>query len=343
MAEIQTISDIKMLPAFRNLGTAEQKELLQAGKVRRYGKGDTIFLHGDQLRYFYILTNGVVRQFRRTPDGKEITINLAVNGDIVGGMHIFESHATYQLSAMAMEATAVLEYPITWFREKIRNNNTLAFNMLEVLSNYTQRIAHSAEQLISFTAGQRLACFMMRMCEKYGFDPRSFSLPYSKNTLASQLGMEMETFSRTTKKLKAQGVAVKGSHVTINEPSSLIAYMCNHCSVMGDCNACEMLRGQHNNESAHIGKEVKINDNESRSRMEISKVHLKSIIKMMDSPHSCIEIAEELQLVINELTSTKRNYVQDNMQHLLELVKKSVSQKNKDEAILNFKEITKYL
>jgi hypothetical protein len=31
------------------------------------------------------------------------------------------------------------------------------------------------------------------------------------------------------------------------------------------------------------------------------------------------------------------------MQHLLELVKKSVSQKNKDEAILSFKEITKYL
>lgn len=65
-----------------------------------------------------------------------------------------------------------------------------------------------AEHQATMSAAQLVACFMQRLCVLYNFDPKGFDLPYSKTLIASRLGMELETFSRTLAKLKEHGIAV---------------------------------------------------------------------------------------------------------------------------------------
>lgn len=230
------------LPLFVGLDDKEKQEILDTGKVQRVSKKDILFRHGDPARDFYILVDGAIRQFRETPDGKDITISLAMRGDVVGGTHIFEPSAHYQWHAAAMEDSVLLQYPIFWFKEKLKTHSALALNMLAALSQHAHRAAIEAEQLVTFTAAQRVACFLLRLCALYDFNPRDFELPYSKTTIASKLGMELETFSRALQKLKAQGVEVDKAHVSITDLAGLEEYICSHCSIAEDCSTCEALK-----------------------------------------------------------------------------------------------------
>lgn len=233
--------DTKALPLFHGIREEEKAALIASGKIRSFSKGTLLFMHGDPLTSFFIVTDGAIRQFRETPDGKEITVGLAVRGDMVGGSHIFETSQHYQWSAVAAENTTVLEYPTSWFKEKVKTHSALALNMLAALSQDTHRAAVDAEHMVTFSAAQRVACFLLRLCALYQFDPGKFDLPYSKTTIASKLGMELETFSRTLQKLKEVGVEIKGTQVAIKDLHTLECFMCGHCSISEDCETTETL------------------------------------------------------------------------------------------------------
>ena len=94
-----------------------------------------------------------------------------------------------------------------------------------------------AEHQATMSAAQLVACFLQRLCVLYDYDPKGFDLPYSKTLIASRLGMELETFSRTVAKLKDHGIAVKGTHVSITDLKRIEEYVCGFCSVSEDCTA----------------------------------------------------------------------------------------------------------
>ncbi len=213
LAQQQTMAE--SLPLFHDLALADRKALLNEGRIRTLAKGDMLFMHGEDLHSFYIVLDGAIRKFRETPDGKEITVELVVRGDMIGSTHIFESFPTYQWSASAAEPSTVIEYPMRWFKDKVKMQPALALNILAAISHQTHLAAIDAEHLVTFSAAQRVACFLLRLCALYDSDPKHFILPYSKTTIASKLGMELETFSRSLQKLKTAGIEVKGTEVRI--------------------------------------------------------------------------------------------------------------------------------
>jgi hypothetical protein len=92
-----------------------------------------------------------------------------------------------------------------------------------------------AEHQATMSAAQLVACFLQRLCVLYSFTPSGFDLPYSKTLIASRLGMELETFSRTLNKLKEHGILVEGNHVKITDLAKIGEYVCGACSISGEC------------------------------------------------------------------------------------------------------------
>lgn len=220
----------------RDLNKPQRDAFMAAGKHRVLAKGEQLCMHGAPLCSVFFVTEGAVRTFRHTPDGKEITLMLAMPGDMVGGEHLSESFTHHQWNAVAAEpSSAVLEYDRQWLRAALRNDATLALNLLAMLAQQTHIAAVDAEQLVNFSAPQRVACFMLRLCALYGYSPSAFTLPFSKSTIASKLGMEVETFSRALGKLKEFGVAVQGAEVRIARPQVLECFACGSCSTGEDC------------------------------------------------------------------------------------------------------------
>lgn len=77
-------------------------------------------------------------------------------------------------------------------------------------------------------------------------------------------------------------------------------------------------------------------------RLKRAEGHLKSIITMLETERSCLEIAQQLQAVESAVGNAKKVLVHDHIEHCLE---HAIGDNSKDSAVAirEFKEITKYL
>ncbi|MCL4471114.1 MAG: metal-sensing transcriptional repressor [Sulfuricella sp.] len=77
-------------------------------------------------------------------------------------------------------------------------------------------------------------------------------------------------------------------------------------------------------------------------RLKRAQGHLKSIITMLEDGRGCLEIAQQLQAVEKAITNAKKVLVHDHIDHCLEHTVREGTLAA-DDAISEFKEITKYL
>lgn len=77
-------------------------------------------------------------------------------------------------------------------------------------------------------------------------------------------------------------------------------------------------------------------------RLKRAHGHLKSIITMLEEERGCLEIAQQLQAVEKAITNAKKTLVHDHIDHCLEGTVKDGTL-SADDAVREFKEITKYL
>lgn len=77
-------------------------------------------------------------------------------------------------------------------------------------------------------------------------------------------------------------------------------------------------------------------------RLKRAEGHLRSIIAMMEEGRGCLEIAQQLQAVESAIGNAKKILVHDHIDHCLEQAGRE-SVRSADDAIREFKAITKYL
>lgn len=228
-------SSIQNNPLFAGLALQEQNGLINAGKPRQLARGKLLFGQGDKVSYFYIITSGALQLFRSTPDGHEKTIALLKAGQTICEDEIMDSCHGYRVNCVALENAEVLEFPASWLKNAATRYPNFALNLLSMIAERSHAAELEAEHQATMSAPQLLACFLQRLCVLHDFDPKGFTLPYTKTIIASRLGMEIETFSRTLGKLKAHGIVVEGSNVSITDLDAVSDYVCDACSVSGAC------------------------------------------------------------------------------------------------------------
>lgn len=77
-------------------------------------------------------------------------------------------------------------------------------------------------------------------------------------------------------------------------------------------------------------------------RLKRAQGHLKSIVAMLEEGRGCLDIAQQLLAVEKAVANAKRILVHDHIDHCLEHSVRDGAV-DADEAIREFKEITKYL
>jgi CRP-like cAMP-binding protein len=236
-SDIKEPDFVRGIPLFAGLSEEEKDGLLKAGRVHSYQRRQTIFRQGDPLHNFYIVCNGTVQLFRTTPDGREITLEILTDGDMSCTREIFELSGKHMVNAAAVNDTTIMSFPKTWLLETAQKNSMFALNLLSTISNRTRMIEVDAEHQATMSAPQLVACFLLHQCARYDLNPRGFDLTLSKSLIASRLGMELETFSRTLPTLKKYGITVKGKHVILQDFPSIEENVCGHCSIRESCQA----------------------------------------------------------------------------------------------------------
>jgi len=238
----QAKESLRQLPIFDGLTEEEKDDFLSQGRPKTCPRGSYLFTQGESVKSFYILQEGVVRLFRTTPGGDEITSDILIRNDTICERKVFRYNTLHPDYALCVEDSTLLEFPAIWLRDFARKNAVFSLNMLSLLSRRSLLKDIESEHQSTMSTSQIVACFLHWMCSTHNFDPKHFELPYNKSLIASRLGMKQETFSRTLPKLRENGVDIQGTQVSFKSYHDTDAYTCGNCSFMDDCHARKMMQ-----------------------------------------------------------------------------------------------------
>lgn len=196
----------------QELSTSEQLELDKSLTAWSWAEDDPLYLAGEQLSGSYLIVAGRVRVTRDTIDGKEITVDIATPGDVIGAIGTEPLPAAD--SAWAMETTCALYLPATALATVIKQHPSLALAMIRMQQ---QRLAIARDHKINLsttTVEQRVAIAVRTLGQKIGQRRPDGTLLIQvrirREDVAGLAGTTVESTSRVLARLRKEGVIDSG-------------------------------------------------------------------------------------------------------------------------------------
>lgn len=198
--------DIKQViahaPLFQGLPDLQYEELARIARLRNYKKGDVIFSEGDEGTGFFTVVSGRIKIFKLSAEGKEQIFHFFESGEVFGEVAVFTGRG-YPANAEADEKSSLLFFPRADFVALIKDDPSLALNMLAVMSRRLHQFTELVENLSLKEVPSRLAAHLLYLSNLQG-GSADLDLRISKGQLASLLGTIPETLSRILQKMTRQ-------------------------------------------------------------------------------------------------------------------------------------------
>lgn len=195
---------IARIPAFNGLSEGELAALRQIAVRRNIARGETVFSEGDPGNGFYLVVEGQIKVYKLSSEGKEQILHIIRPGEPFGEVAVFAGRS-FPANAEAIAASRLLFLPREAFVELIRQNPSLAMNMLAVLSRRLRQFTVQVENLSLKEVPGRLASYLLVLSAEQE-EIEAVVLPISKGQLASLLGTIPETLSRIFARMSDQGL-----------------------------------------------------------------------------------------------------------------------------------------
>jgi len=217
MGKIEQIAQVVL---FQGLPEEQLKKVAAIALEQKFKRGDTLFLEGAVAAGFYTIVAGKVKIFKLSLDGKEQILHIFGPGECFGEVPVFAG-GNFPAHAEALEETRVLFFPRNGFAELIRNEPSLAMNMLAVLSMRLRQFTHLIEDLSLKEVPSRLAVYLLYLSDRRG-KAAAVNLDITKGQLASLLGTIPETLSRILNKMsQIELIEVQGRKIKLLDRQAL--------------------------------------------------------------------------------------------------------------------------
>ena len=189
-------------------------------------EGEMLFQQDDPAERFYLLLKGQVKLFRLGPGGGEKVIEIVTPFSTFAEALMFLDHPTFPVGAQALQRAEIVSIDASDFTSMLRESIDTCFMLMGDMSQRLRGLIREIDDLSLSSATCRVAGYLLTKAEH---DGEGFNLDIPKQTLASRLSVQPETFSRIVRNLSNQGVlAMKGSRVEITDRDRLqqIANVC---------------------------------------------------------------------------------------------------------------------
>jgi CRP/FNR family transcriptional activator FtrB len=120
----------------------------------------------------------------------------------------------YLISAHALTASRILMIDAEVVRSEARSSTELALGLARVMAGQWRVALKIILDLKCRSPSQRLAAFLLRLHDACEAGPAA-EIPFSKRQLASRIGMQPETLSRTLQTLAANGLYLRGRQIIV--------------------------------------------------------------------------------------------------------------------------------
>ncbi|MBI5329603.1 MAG: Crp/Fnr family transcriptional regulator [Betaproteobacteria bacterium] len=211
-------------PLFSVLSDAELQPIAAETREFRARKNEMVFLKGDMPVGMHVVVMGQVKLFIPSSSGAEKVVHMCGPGSTFGEAVVFLDKA-YPVSAQATQDSIVLLVSKTVLYESMEANTVLCRKMLASLSMRLHTLLEDMETCTMRTSAQRVICFLNQLAPADAHAPFEIALPTSKQTIASQLSLAPETFSRVLGHLTEAGlIEVRGRSILVMDATKLRNY-----------------------------------------------------------------------------------------------------------------------
>lgn len=202
------IDIIKKIPLFSELEPKELEHVKNIYLLRKYKKGQIIFIEGEPGEAVYFVKSGKIKIYKSDAEGREYILHIFGPGNIFAET-VLLGGGPYPASAEAVEDSIVGIIQNQDLEELLKKHTDIALKIMKILSN---RLRESQEKLMNFVfrdTFDRTACALHRMALDYGTKtPRGIEieLPITRTELAAMVGTSRETVTRMLSEMKRKGI-----------------------------------------------------------------------------------------------------------------------------------------
>lgn len=179
-------------------------QLCDNKEEQSFRKGEIINHEGEKIINFKYLKSGLVKLYRRTPNGDEQVITITRPFEFVSNMSIF-SEERYQYSVSALEDSVVCAVKLDFIKELFLKNGSFAMGLLTKISVINDKIIRQTLDIRQKNLIGRVAFVLLYFTNEI-YNSRVFDLPVSRKEIADYIGMSTANVIRTLSDFKKEGI-----------------------------------------------------------------------------------------------------------------------------------------
>ena len=231
--EVQRL--IKHLSFIEQVSPEFLSQLEQIGTKKKVAVGTVLYIDGDHADYLYLLEKGQVKVTKTTVDGKELTLQVFGQGELVGLAGLFEPYVSYTNTATLLEPGEVTAIPRSALEKLLMANGEYCVEFLRWMGVMNRRMQSKFRDLLLNGKIGALYSTLIRMCNTYGEkreDGIYINLSLTNRDLAQFIGLTRESVNRMLSDLKKLDVIelLPQGHLLIKDLDYLKeAIFCDDC------------------------------------------------------------------------------------------------------------------
>ena len=206
------------LPLLVTLPPAVRDRLLAASHMERFAPGAPVFAAAEVPSHLHLVLSGII-DLSSSYEGSERTALMMAAGDVFMPAAALYSEP-YLVSARALTASRILLIDAEVVREEARRCQELGLALARVMAGQWRVALKIILNLKCRSPSQRLAAFLLRLHDSSSSGEPA-QVPFSKRQLASRIGMQPETLSRTLQTLAANGLYLRGREIIVTDRSAI--------------------------------------------------------------------------------------------------------------------------
>jgi CRP/FNR family transcriptional regulator, cyclic AMP receptor protein len=217
---------LKTTAFFANLPDASCRMALSHAVVRNHPANQMILLENDWGGSVYFVLEGWLKIRTYNVDGKEITLNIVGQGEIVGEMAALEQ-APRSTDVLSLTPATIANIPAEDFVQLLKKEPLAGMKLAQLMGRRLRQVNRRL-RLRESNSASRVADTLLFLAEGQGIDINSSKgaeIPnFPHRELSSMSGLARETVTRVLTKLEKDGLIIRSQEkVSIPDLAALEA------------------------------------------------------------------------------------------------------------------------
>lgn len=188
------------------LDGAQEAQLLELGRVRRYPSQSILFFEGDDAHDVLVVRSGEIK-VSITVEGHEVVLDVLGAGDVLGELSAIDG-GRRSATATALRAAEVIVIPAVAFMAFLTDHPAVALDLMRSVAGRLRDASRRQVEYGALDAVGRVCRRLIEMMDRYGAAVGSaviIDAPLSQADIAAWAGLSREAVVKALHALRTLG------------------------------------------------------------------------------------------------------------------------------------------